>query len=316
MTDSNLNTNTPDSPLDIEVLNCQYSGGSGGWEELFDYGGFRYHLRLNPSNDGKGVEDLLLRDLGKAVDEGDDDDVEHYAEECRTLMWPLLKTDYSSRPPFESQKVIRIQGKTVEGVVQPREHNNHLKYPLTNHVPNSFPLVPTFANRSIMRLEELAHDIFKVAFNDQTFCMKTVHRTGNDRNFVREVSVLQHCSHPNIISLFGIVIDDDAAVEAMLIEYIPTAMSLQEREKITVEEFNRWRKQIKEAIDYLHSKGYVWGDAKPSNVLIRENGDIVLIDFGGGATSGWVSKENYESVTGDIKAWERIVEFLRKKVAA
>ena len=312
MTDSN----TPNSPLDIEVLNCQYSGGSGGWEELFDYSGFRYHLRLNPSNDGKGIEDRLLGELGKAVDEDDDDDVENYVEECRTLMWPLLQTDYSSRCQLKTHEVIRIQGKTIEGVLQSRQHNSHLKYPLTNPVPNSFPGVPTFPYHLIIRLEELTHDIFKVTFKDQIFCMKTVHCTGNERDFIREVSILQHCSYPNIITLLGVVIDDNAAVEAMLIEYIPSAIPLQEREKITGEELEKWSKQIKEAIDYLHCEGQVWGDAKLSNVLIRQNGDIVLIDFDGGATSGWVSKENYESVTGDIEAWEHIVEFISEKVVA
>jgi Ser/Thr protein kinase RdoA (MazF antagonist) len=46
---------------------------------------------------------------------------------------------------------------------------------------------------------------------------------------------------------------------------------------------------MKEGIGYLHNKGRVWGDAKPDNVLIRENGDVVLIDFGGGFTLGWVA---------------------------
>ena len=315
MTDSDLKMSIPASPLDVDILNCRYSGGSGGWEELFDYGGCRYHLRLNPSNHGKGAEDLLLRKLGNAVDEGSDDDVEYYAEECRTLMWPLLKIDYSSRPLLQTHEVIRIQGKTTKGVLQPFQHNSFLKFPLTNPVPNSFPGVRTFLNRTITRLEELDHDIFKVAFENQIFCMKTVHRTGNELDFIREVSVLQRCSHPNIITLVGIVIDDDAAVEGMLIEYIPSAKSLKEREKITIEEFEKWKKQIKEAINYLHSRGDVWGDAKPANILIRDNGDIVLIDFGGGATSGWVARENYGSVTGDLIAWERIVEFMRDKVA-
>jgi hypothetical protein len=49
-------------------------------------------------------------------------------------------------------------------------------------------------------------------------------------------------------------------------------------------------------------------------VLIRENGDIVLIDFGEGLTSGWVEQKHYESVTGDLLAWKRIVEFMKTRV--
>jgi serine/threonine protein kinase len=81
--------------------------------------------------------------------------------------------------------------------------------------------------------------------------MKTVHRTANESDFIREVSILQHCSHPYIITLLGLVTDYDANVEGMLIEYIPNAVSLREREQITVEEFEKWKEQIKKAIDYL-----------------------------------------------------------------
>jgi Ser/Thr protein kinase RdoA (MazF antagonist) len=63
-------------------------------------------------------------------------------------------------------------------------------------------------------------------------------------------------------------------------------------------------------------KALCLGDAKPDNVLIRENGDIVPIDFGGGATFGWVEQKHYElSVTGDLLAWKRIVEFMKTRVA-
>ena len=36
----------------------------------------------------------------------------------------------------------------------------------------------------------------------------------------------------------------------------------------------------------------IWGDAKTGNILSRENDCIVLIDFGGGYTKGWMDDEN------------------------
>jgi serine/threonine protein kinase len=88
----------------------------------------------------------------------------------------------------------------------------------------------------------------------------------------------------------GLVINDENNIKALLMEYIPNAESLREKKGIDNLELIRWTRQMKEAIDYLHHQGCVWGDVKPDNVLIRENGDIVLIDFGGGATSGWVEQ--------------------------
>jgi hypothetical protein len=307
-------TDIPASPLDIDVLNCQYSSSKGGWEELFDYGRLRYHLRLNPSKDGKGVQDELLRQLGRAVEEDDDDQVDDYADECRGLVWPLVERDYTSRSKHDESEIIKIEGQTVNGVLQSYQHDGYLKYPLTAPIQNSFPRVPTFPSQIVTRLEELDREIFKVTVNDEILCMKTVHRTGHEANFVREISILQQCSHAFIIRLMGLVINDENNIEAILMEYIPNAESLRERKRIDNSELIRWTRQMKEAIDYLHHKGCVWGDVKPDNVLIRENGDVVLIDFGGGATSGWVEQKYYESVTGDLLAWERIVEFMKMRV--
>lgn len=312
MASADFDMAVPSSPFDVDVLNCQYSSNSG-WEELFDYGELRYHLLLDANKDRLGVQDELLAQLGRAVEDDDDDEVQRWADECRKLMWPLHH-DYTSRSKLDASKVIRIEGITVNGILQPRQHDNYLKYPLTNPIPNSFPDVPTFPNSAVMRLDQLDNEIFKVAINDEVFCMKAVHRTGDEANFIREVTILQQCSHPFIIQLKGLVINDDAHVEAMLTEYIANAEAQHDRKQIDTTEATRWAEQMKEAIDYLHDNGFVWGDAKPHNVLIRENGDIVLIDFGGGATSGWVEQKDYESVTGDLRAWERIVEFMRKKV--
>ena len=115
------------------------------------------------------------------------------------------------------------------------------------------------------------------------------------RKFVREVTVLQQCSHPNIISFIGLVsaVDDYEKVEGMLIEYIDHAQTLRNVESISPDDFEKWTTQVRNAVDYLHNKGLVWRDTKAVNILIREDGNVLLIDFGG-HTESWVDKENYE----------------------
>ena len=90
-------------------------------------------------------------------------------------------------------------------------------------------------------------------------------------------------------------------VKAVLMEYVPNVESLRNRKRINSLELNRWTWQMKEAIDYLHNKGCVWGDTKLDNILIRDE-DIMLIDFGGGVMSGWVEQKHYESVIGNLLA--------------
>ena len=80
--------------------------------------------------------------------------------------------------------------------------------------------------------------------------------------------------------------DQKGKVQGMLIDYIENARSLRDIEFITADECDKWAAQIRDAIEYLHAKELVWGDAKPANVFINANDNAVLIDFGGGATKG------------------------------
>lgn len=84
-----------------------------------------------------------------------------------------------------------------------------------------------------------------------------------------------------------------------------------------------WADQLRHSIQALHAVGLVWGDAKPSNVIVEgadleafeqdsgPNGDLWLIDFGGGWTDGWVDRENEGTREGDKQAVRRIEDALR-----
>ena len=50
--------------------------------------------------------------------------------------------------------------------------------------------------------------------------------------------------------------------------------------KLNVDEAVRLIKQIGEAIEYIHGRRMLHLDLKPSNIVLRKNGDVVVIDFG------------------------------------
>lgn len=43
----------------------------------------------------------------------------------------------------------------------------------------------------------------------------------------------------------------------------------------------KWAEQIKHSLGQLHKLGILWRDVRTDNVLIDENNDAVLLDFGG-----------------------------------
>ena len=93
----------PASPLDVTALNCRYSDGRGAWEELIAYGRFRYHLLLEFNRDEKEChENDLLKKLSIAITQDNDDAIEYWADECRSLVWPLVKNDYASKSSLDN----------------------------------------------------------------------------------------------------------------------------------------------------------------------------------------------------------------------
>lgn len=75
----------------------------------------------------------------------------------------------------------------------------------------------------------------------------------------------------------------------------------------------KWASQIRDTVEQMHQIGVVWGDGKASNVIIDEEENAWLIDFGGGWTDGWVDEELADSVEGDNQAVSRIMNFLGDK---
>ena len=72
----------------------------------------------------------------------------------------------------------------------------------------------------------------------------------------------------------------------------------------------KWMAQVEETVQQLHSNGIFWGDVKPNNVLIDEDGNAWVIDFGGGYNSRFVDEELVGTADGDLQGLSRLREFL------
>ncbi|KAK3175417.1 hypothetical protein K4F52_010286 [Lecanicillium sp. MT-2017a] len=122
--------------------------------------------------------------------------------------------------------------------------------------------------------------------------------------------------------LLGVVHEEKTdAILGMLLQYIDCEGkgTLDDRlwdEHVLLELRTRWAAQVKSAVKALHDAGAVWGDAKPSNILIDQEDNAWLTDFEGGYTEGWVDRDKAGTVEGDLQGLERIVKdiFEERKV--
>jgi serine/threonine-protein kinase PpkA len=100
----------------------------------------------------------------------------------------------------------------------------------------------------------------------------------NER-FQREATIVGQLSHPNIVSIYDIGREEDLNYIAM--DYLPGG-SLHDKmiNGLTGAEVIRVTKDIANALDHAHEKGYIHRDIKPENILFRSDNSAVLSDFG------------------------------------
>ncbi|MCH5311601.1 MAG: serine/threonine protein kinase [Prevotella sp.] len=101
------------------------------------------------------------------------------------------------------------------------------------------------------------------------------------RKFNREALNLSKLQHPNIIKVIESFEANNTMYYVMeyisggsLDNYIAKNNGLKEGEAIKIV------KQIGSALSFMHSQGMLHLDLKPSNIMLKDTGDIVVIDFG------------------------------------
>jgi DNA-binding response OmpR family regulator len=97
--------------------------------------------------------------------------------------------------------------------------------------------------------------------------------------FLREYEIASGLRHPNVVPIYDFGAGDDYAYIAM--EYFPKG-DLRSRIKAGIEPrvAVSLLRQMAEALKVLHKAGVLHRDLKPGNVMLRDNGSVVLIDFG------------------------------------
>jgi tRNA A-37 threonylcarbamoyl transferase component Bud32 len=110
--------------------------------------------------------------------------------------------------------------------------------------------------------------------------LRSVSATESDRQrFVSEARTLAALDHPNLVTVLDAGIDSD---ELYLVLTLITGQSLGDRprEPMPLDEVAAIGAQLADALAYAHDNGVVHRDVKPSNVLVAEEGQVWLADFG------------------------------------
>src|SRR3984957_4868658 len=119
----------------------------------------------------------------------------------------------------------------------------------------------------------------------RTVALKTlVHAFGaptEQKQFLREAQIVSQLSHPSIVNLYDVGIEE-GNVAYLVMEYV-TGKTLQQVLSEAPIPFPRacaWGADLAGALSPAHPGGIIPGDVKPANILVTEDGNVKLGDFG------------------------------------
>ena len=142
-----------------------------------------------------------------------------------------------------------------------------------------------------------------------------------DERGEREAAILKRLNHPAIPELFERGEEEGIY---LVVEYVPgeTLEQVKKAGRVTAGQASCWGMELCRILEYLHGQDppILYGDMKPSNVILDKRGNLHLIDFGsarckteGGkvyGTPGYAAPEQYEgrvSERSDIYALGRMI---------
>ena len=129
-------------------------------------------------------------------------------------------------------------------------------------------------------------EFFMANFNGRQGCTVT---SGNQdgmygyykHKFTQEAINLSKLHHPNIVNVLEAFEENNTVYYAM--EYIDGGSldkKIEQNQKLSEKQCVELTKQIGSAVSFMHDNMMLHLDLKPSNIMLKQNGDAVLIDFG------------------------------------
>ena len=101
------------------------------------------------------------------------------------------------------------------------------------------------------------------------------------RRFEREAQSVSNLSHPNIVEVYDVGVEDGN--HYIVMEYIAgitLKQLLKKRESLTLTEVIDIMTQLTDGIAHAHESYIIHRDIKPQNIMIEDNGLIKITDFG------------------------------------
>lgn len=305
-------------------LSGTVGSGESPFQFMFDYYGVRYFLLLDRNElVSECIENEKLREMHDAFDSQDMKKMEAFVWSALDLFWIEVARDWkASREETQSwtpsvadrysqKDVIGLQLQTAEdGSLVQVTHSRAPFFPLMHPIENKWPEVPVLCRDQIEVLEEIKLHTLKGRINNDLCLVKLSKRRCN---LLQEIETLTNAPKTaNFPRILGLVSAGERNVSMLATEFV-VGKSLFEVKSCAADDKEHWEMQLTEAVNALHNREAIWGDVSPANVMVEnETNRIVLVDFEGGHTPGWVDEDLTGTTQGDAQGLSRLLDYIDK----
>lgn len=123
---------------------------------------------------------------------------------------------------------------------------------------------------------------------NKSWAIKEVRKDVQDFEIIKqsqivETNLLKKLNHPNLPSIIDVIDREDCFLIVMdYIEGNTLSDALKVKKRLDCEDVIEWAKQLCDVLEYLHTRqpAIIYRDMKPSNIMLKPDGTVMLIDFG------------------------------------